>query len=479
MSTHHAEPAPRRRPPARPAPDQRPEAGHLVELQRSVGNRGVARTLVQRRALTPAESTAAVAADRRLFDSLTVRVLQTVTGVPAANRDGVIGPGTVRATSDWQTARGLGDDGVVDQATMDRLVTESLAGHRPEHGIQLVLDFYDLRTGGDVLVVRHNAGAFTFEGMRLLGGLIPWPEFSPASTRFESGGLRVVEVGDGAFTSATTLRDTIRRELARPAPAAAPAAATPTRLTAAQARSGLAFTRAKYSDERSARAVQGLVGAPVTGVWDVTTTQFVAEAQQAAGIAVDGRIGPATTEVFYTRLVATSPNAALRLLVDFFDLTDDGNLLAVFFDPAVTALASTDFRPGEPVRVRVGPNALTLPFSGAVHNIAHELEHVRRLRQGITSAATHEFLGEALEVLSVGMPEEPLDPVNPTHDAFVSDATRCLANWNLMSVADRRRFRAKFVAVRRKVLRRIDAGTPAQRAAHAGLRANYVAVVLP
>jgi hypothetical protein len=174
-----------------------------------------------------------------------------------------------------------------------------------------------------------------------------------------------------------------------------------------------------------------------------------------------------------------NPNSALRLLVDFFDMTDQGNLLSVYFDPTVAALASTDFRPSEPVRVRVGPNALTLPFSGAVHNIAHEMEHVRRLREGIVSARTHEFLGEALEVLSVGMPEEPLDPVTPTHDAFIDDATRCLANWNLMPVADQRTFRSKFVAVRRKVLQRIDAGTAAQRAANAVLRADYVAVVLP
>ncbi|HST83814.1 MAG TPA: peptidoglycan-binding domain-containing protein [Kineosporiaceae bacterium] len=442
------------------------------------GQAALAGPLVQRRVLTAPEETAAVAGDRGLFDSLTVRALQTITGMPPAERNGVIGPTTVRAISNWQTARGLGDNGIVDPATMDRLVTESLANSRPEHGIQLVLDFFNLATGSDVLAVRHNAGALTFEGIRLVGG-IPLPRFSPASTGFESGGLRVIEIGDGAFTSATTLRDAIARELSRPAPAAGPAAATPARLTAAEAGSGLAFTRAKYSDERSVRAIQGRVGAPVTGTWDVATIQFVAEAQSSAGIVVDGRIGPVTTEVLYTQLIAANPNAALRLLVDFFDMTDDGNLLAVYFDPTVAALASTDFRPSEPVRVRVGPNALTLPFSGAVHNIAHELEHVRRLRQGIVSAQTHEFLGEALEILSLGMPEEPLDPVNPTHDAFISDATRCLQNWNLMSLADRRQFRAKFVAVRRKVLRRIAAGTAAQRAANAGLRASYVAVVLP
>lgn len=48
-----------------------------------------------------------------------------------------------------------------------------------------------------------------------------------------------------------------------------------------------------------------------------------------------------------------------------------------------------------------------------------------------------------------------------------------------MPLADRRRFRARFIAVRRVVRRRIAVGTPAQQALHAGLLAAYNAVVLP
>ena len=466
----------------------------ILQLQRLVGNHTVAQLLsrgirprsparppitVQRRALTTPEETAAIGSARGLFNSLTVRVLQTLTAVPGGVRDGVVGPTTVRAISDWQTPRGVTDNGIVDLGTLNVMVRESLANNRPEHGIELVLDFFDLATAADVLTVRHRTGAITFEGIQMIG-IVPVPVFAQASTTFETGQLRVIEVGDPAFADATTLRDTIQHELSRPAPPVAPTGPTPTRLTTAQERTGIAFTASKYSDERSVRAIQGLVGAPITGAVDAATVQFVAEQQNAAGIVIDGKVGIITTEVFYNQLItAGSPNGALRLLVDFFDMLDDGNLLSVFFDPTVTSLGSTDFRPNEPVRVRVGPNALTLPFSGAVHNIAHELEHVRRLKQGITSADVHEFLGEALEILSVGMPEEPLDPVVPTHDAFINDATRCLAHWNLMAAADQRTFRAKFIAVRRKVLSRVDAGTPAQQAANAILRANYVAVVVP
>jgi peptidoglycan hydrolase-like protein with peptidoglycan-binding domain len=433
---------------------------------------------IQRRVLTAAEQAAAITANRALFNSLTVRVLQTITGVPAANRDGVIGPQTVRAISDWQTARGLVDNGIVNDASMDRLVTDSLAAGRAEHGIQLVLDFFNLNTAADTLAVRHRTGAFTFEGLRFVGLFPVGVDISPAATTFEEGNLRVIEVGDSAFASARTLRDTIQRELARAGPARPPVGATPARLNAAQVRAAVRFTASKYSDPRSVRAIQGLVGAPVTGIFDATTVQFIAEDQHTAGIAVDGKVGLATTENFYTRMIGRgNPNSALRLLVDFFDLRDQGNLLSIFFDPTVTAFASTDFRPSEPVRMRIGPTALALPFSGTVHTIAHEMEHVRRLREGIGSRATQEFLGEAVEILSVGMPEEPLGAVGD--GLFIDDATRCLNQWNLMSLADRRRFRNRFIAVRRKVLRRIDAGTAPQRAANAALRARYVAVALP
>lgn len=451
------------------------ELAHVVQQ----GGSSTLSRIVQRRVLAAAEQAAAITANRALFNGITVRVLQTITGVRAANRDGVIGPQTVRAVSDWQTARGLVDNGIVNEASMDRLVTDSLA-RRAEHGIQLVLDFFNLNTATDTLAVRHRTGAFTFEGLRFVGFIPIGLGISPARTTLEEGNLRVIEVGDSAFASARTLRDAIQRELARAGPGRPPVGGTPSRLNAARARVAVRFTASKYSDQRSVRAIQGLVGAPVTGIVDATTVQFVAEAQHTAGIAVDGQVGVVTTEDFYTQMIRRgNPNTALRLLVDFFDLRDEGNLLSVFFDPTLGALASTDFRASEPVRVRVGPRALTLPFSAAVHNIAHEMEHVRRLREGIVSEHTHEFLGEAVEILSIGMPEEPLDPVTAAHDAFIDDATRCLHHWDLMPLADRRRFRNRFIAVRRKVLRRIDAGTAAQRAANAALRALYVAVVLP
>jgi hypothetical protein len=81
------------------------------------------------------------------------------------------------------------------------------------------------------------------------------------------------------------------------------------------------------------------------------------------------------------------------------------------------------------------------------------------------------------------MPEEDLEAVAPGAPGFVAgfadDAGRALANWNAMPLADRQRFRGRFIAVRQRVRDRVAAGTPAQQALHAPLVAAYNAVVLP
>ena len=211
-------------------------------------------------------------------------------------------------------------------------------------------------------------------------------------------------------------------------------------------------------------AIQGLVGTRLDGLFGSDTVERIAEFQNANGLTVDGKVGQdETLPLMVNQLIAAgSQNAVLRMIVDFFDIRDDGNLLDVRFDATVAANASTDFRSNEPVRVRVGPTGLAQPFAGIVHTIAHEFEHVRRLKEGIAPAATHEFLGEAIEILSEGMPEEALEAVAPGTPGFVAgfadDAGRALANWNAMPLADRQRFRVRFIAVRQRVGDRVAAG---------------------
>lgn len=450
------------------------------ELAHVVQQRGTHRGSVQRRALhnnlggvsriqrqgllTSAQEASAIAYTRTRYDERSVRIIQITTG---ANVDGVFGSRSAEAVAGYQSARGLTIDGKTGPQTLNAMVPDRAAAGRHEHAIQLVVDFYNLDTASDTLSV-------SFDPTQIAAG----------NTRFETGNLRVITLGAPAFVSEAVLRATIAAQLAAPAPAVAVPGPRPNLLTRGEERSAISYNQRHFSDERSVLAIQGFVGTGLDSVWGPDTVQRIAQEQQIAGLAVDGKVGRNTLEHIVLRLIATgNQNAAIRLIVDFYNFRDNGNLLSVYYDPTVAANASTDYRPNEPVRVRVGPSGLAQPFPGIVHTIAHEYEHVRRLKQGIVPAATHEFLGEAIEILSVGMPEEHLEAVAPGTlgyvPGFANDALRALNNWNNMPVADQRRFRARFVAVRRVVRRRIAAGNPAQQALHAGLLAAYNAVVLP
>jgi peptidoglycan hydrolase-like protein with peptidoglycan-binding domain len=440
------------------SPDKSAKRSHSLVTQTSplqVSRQGL---------LTAAEETAAINFSRR-YDERSVRIIQIVTGT---NVDGNFGRLTAEAVAAFQNANGLVVDGKVGENTLDVMVPNRVAAGRHEHAIQLVVDFHNLDVTSGTLTV-HFDPALAVAG----------------ATNFESGNLRVIRVGPPAFASNATLRAAIQAQLAVPAPAPAAVGPRPTHLTAAQEAAGVQFNRRRFGDRRSVLVIQGLVGTRLDGLFGPDTVERIAEFQNANGLTVDGKVGQdETLPLMVNQLIAAgSQNAVLRMIVDFFDIRDDGNLLDVRFDATVAANASTDFRPNEPVRVLVGPTGLAQPFAGIVHTIAHEFEHVRRLKEGIGPAATHEFLGEAIEILSEGMPEEALEAVAPGAPGFVAgfadDAGRALANWNAMPLADRQRFRGRFIAVRQRVRDRVAAGTPAQQALHAPLVAGYNAVVLP
>ena len=403
--------------------------------------------------LTATQEAAARTFTRLRYDERSVRIIQVVVGT---NVDGKFGDVSAQAVATWQGAQGLAQDGRVGDNTLAQMVANRVAAARHEHAIQIVADYHGLDVTSDTLAVRFDPA---------LG--------ADGATAFESGNVRIIRLGPTAFTSAARLRATIDAQLAAAAPAVAAPGARPALLAPARERAAITFNKGKFTDPRSVRAIQGLVGGRPDGIWGRDTVERVAQAQSNAGLAVDGKVGQATLQQFVAQLIAAGQNnAPLRMIVDYYNFRHRGNLLAIYFDATVAANASTDFRPNEPVRVLVGPAGMGQPFAGLVHTIAHEYEHVRRLKEGIPTAATHEFLGEAIEILSAGMLEEPLP-------GFANDAARAVANWNAMPVADRRRFRARFIAVRQRVRNRIAAGTAAQQALHAALLASYNAVVLP
>lgn len=435
--------------------------GNLRHSDRQSGGQQVFRQGL----LNAGEEVAAINFNNARYDERSIRVIQIITGAAV---DGQFGRLSAEAVAAFQNANGLGVDGKVGELTLNVMVTNRAAAGLHEHAIQLVIDLFNLNVTRDTLTV-HFDPALAVAG----------------ATTFESGNLRVIRVGTPAFTSAADLRAAIVAQLTAPAPAPAAVGPRPAHLTNAAELEAIQFNRIRFTDRRSVLAIQGLVGTRLDGVIGRDTVERIAEFQNVNGLTVDGKVGDGETlPVMVNQLIAANnQNAAIRLIVDFYNIRDDGNLLDVFFDPGVAANASTDFRPNEPVRVRVGPSGMAQPFPGIVHTIAHEFEHVRRLKQGIVSAATHEFLGEAIEILSQGMREEDLEALAPGTPGFVAgfadDAGRALTNWNAMPLADQQRFRNRFIEVRQRVRDRIAAGTAAQQALHATLLANYNAVVLP
>jgi peptidoglycan hydrolase-like protein with peptidoglycan-binding domain len=413
--------------------------------------------------LTTAQENAAIQFNNSRYDERSRRIIQIITGTTV---DGIFGHASARAVAAFQNANGIAVSGRVDQPTLDVMVVNRNTAGRQEHAIQLVLNFFRISFAADTLTIRFDSTV----------GL--------ATTAFEPGNTRVISVGPTAFTSAAVLQGAINSQLVLAAPAVPALGARPTLLNTSQEFDAIIINNSKFPEARSKRVFQGLVGATPDGAVGRDTVQRIAAFQQTNGLVVDGKIGRATLSQMSASLIgAGDQNAALRLIIDFFDLRDNGNLLDVFFDPSEGANAATDFRPDEPVRIAVGPSGIAQPFEGLVHTLAHEFEHVRRLKEGITDAPTHEFLGEAIEILSEGTPEETLESVAPGTAGFVAgfadDAGRGLANWNNMTLVDRRRFRSRFINVRNKVRARVAAGTPAQRALHAPLVTAYNAVVLP
>ena len=169
---------------------------------------------------------------------------------------------------------------------------------------------------------------------------------------------------------------------------------------------------------------------------------------------------------------AGSQNSAVRAIIDFYRLDENG-LVDIHFDTADPNNATTTDQaiPGNSA-ITISPNAFAQGFAGLVHTIAHEFEHVRQNRVGIADLPISEFLGERIEILSKGMDEEDLP-------GFMNDATRALQQWNLMPVAQQRANFAKFIEVRNKVRARLATAPKPLSAVDQATLTGFNAVVRP
>ena len=244
-------------------------------------------------------------------------------------------------------------------------------------------------------------------------------------------------------------------------------------LNAAQEASAIRYNRIRYNS-MSAQIIQNVVGTTADGIIGRLTVEAIASYQSTNGLLIDGKVGEQTLRSMVPDMEARSEhNEAIRLLMDFYNMSDFGALLSISFDPSLTtANATTSGSIPGPSTVRIGPLAFAQGFAGLVHTIKHELEHVRQRKIGIMNRDVREFLGEAVEIISLGMPEESVA-------GFFSDARRALRHFNRLSNAEKRTHWARFVQVRNKVRARFAAATAAEQVTHQPTLDGYNAVVRP
>lgn len=403
--------------------------------------------------LTPAQERAAVTFNRAQYDANSIRAIQVIVATAV---DGSFGPISAQAVASFQQARGIAVSGQVDQPTLDAVVARSVTTGRQDYGIYAAADFFAIPTRANALTVSFNKA-----------------QVAAGANSFEPGGLRVITLGPTAMTNSATIRNTINAQLALPAPAVAAPGATPTLLTPNHAKSAITANRAKWHDPRSIRAIQAFIGATPDGIFSADTVQRVANFQNGAGLKEDGVIGRITINPLVMGMAgAGSQNGAIRAIIDFYRLDQNG-LVDTHFDTADPNNATTTAQaiPGDSA-ITISPKAFTQGFAGLVHTVAHEFEHVRQNRVGIADLPISEFLGERVEILSKGMDEEGLA-------GFVDDASRALAQWNLMPAAQRRVNFAKFVEVRTRVRARLAKAPHPLSAGNQTLLTGFNAVTKP
>jgi hypothetical protein len=220
--------------------------------------------------------------------------------------------------------------------------------------------------------------------------------------------------------------------------------------------------------------VSGLVGTRFDAAFGPDTAERIAEYQDNAGLIVNGQADEETLRQMVSDLDdMDQQNSAIRMIMDFYDMNEFGSLLDIAYDPTETANASTRApAAGGPSIVRVGPDGFSQGYEGLVHTIAHELEHVRQNTIGNISEAVSEFLGERIEILSVGMLEEDAEGV-------MDDAGRAHEHWTNMTDDEKKANWAAFEEVRNKLRARFNLFTDDEKNTHQATMDAYDAEVEP
>jgi hypothetical protein len=460
------------------------EPEHVLALQRSAGNRSLARLVGARRGtaagvatlmrqpapgplLTPQAAANAATATARVYDEDSIRFIK---GLAGRAPDATFTATDAEAVAQLKKALGVtaptGDTGAPFLDLVLRNATTTVSAMRSQL-IHLVVDHAGLDVSGALSLV--------YDPTATAASAVDW---SP-------GGVASIRLGNAGFASYATMVAEIRKQLAvRPPAAAATAVPAAVLNDATRQRDAIAFNAAKLGDRRSILLVQGATGSPTSGRWDVDAVRHIAMRQQALGQAGDGRLDQATFEAVATDLIRQGRhNPALQLIIDYYDL-DRSHAFNVFFEPTQLVRpggSKPDAQTTRPLGtvgtggvVMIYPAGFAQPFAGLVHTVAHELGHIHQVVQGIASDTVREFLSECIELESKGMPEEAIEPVAdiqamitrsgaPASTGWFNDAITMLTHWRNMTLPEKRTHVARFRQIRTLIVTRIRTASTAQQ----------------
>ena len=416
-------------------PDGRRLLAH--ELAHVVQQEAVTAPRVQRRGLLSAQQVAsAIRFNRSRFDTVSVMVIQGAVGAPVT---GTVDARTVELIATFQQAYKLPwKDGMVQEATVDRMVRYLATQRDHDEAIHLVVDFYRMPVE-HALSIRYD------------------PKIVGTALDFEAGYLAVIRVGPHEFQSARRLRNAIGNELSVPPPGGWIMAAIPQTLNPVQVTAALQANRRRLKDRRAILAIQFVVQVPPSGVMDASTVQGIADYQRGRRpTAPDGVIDDQATlpAVVADLLAQRQRNAVIRLLMNYYQMPEHDALLSI---SAARRGGATGWLPG-PAVVHIGAVAFRGSYARLVHYTAGQLELLRTLKVGVKNPAARSFLSMSVRVVSRGLPEEP--------DAdFIRDANRTLRYWNrIRSTSLQARYWNRFIAVERKLHQRYQAAPSAHKA---------------
>ena len=407
--------------------------------------------------LLNARQATAAAADVKTFDENSIRFIRFLANLPSGVS---FSDADAEALAQEQKREGQPATGSITKAYLDFILPKFIGEAAQSTLIHLVIDRAKLNVS-QVLAVRFDPSIST-----------------ESDITFLPGGVAEVLIGSTAFTTYDKMLAAINKQLAKKPPAATTTAVPKAVLDkAADQTKAISANKAKFTDPRLIKIVQGAAGNKPTGSWDVDTVRHIAALQQLARFTADGAIDDKTLELLVTSLVhGNNQDAALYLIIGFYGL-NRSHALSIRFDPAFqppsndpTAVAqTTGVGSGVGGVVRMGPGIFALPFVNIVHTLAHELGHVEQVIAGVSSLEEREFLSRVIEIQSQGIPELPIESAadialiqgggTPSSKGFLVLANQTLNYWRQLTTAQKRAHLVEFRAIRQIVINRTGTAT--------------------